>query len=128
MRGANAGRALEIALERDGGFRRGEHVLVACSGGPDSVGLAAVLAAVSQSLDLRVTLGHVNHGLRGSAWQDEAVVLRVAAALNVRVLIAALPPGAPDEASLREARYAALARMARESGASAVATGHTAED
>lgn len=128
MRGAKAQRASELHVERDGALRPGERVLVACSGGPDSVALAAILASVAPKLDLTLTLGHVNHSLRESAWQDEAVVLRVGAALNVPVRIAALAPHRADEAALRAARYDALAAMARASASSVVATAHTAED
>ena len=128
MRGAKSERAIEIAVERDGLIARGEHIIVACSGGPDSVALAAILAAVAPSLDLRLTLAHVNHGLRHSAWQDEAVVLRVAAELELPVRILALGYAGKDEAALREGRYAALLGLALEAGAGTVVTAHTAED
>lgn len=128
MRGAKAERASEIHVERDGAIREGEAVLVACSGGPDSVALAAILASVAPRMGLKLTLGHVNHSLRTSAWQDEAVVLRVAAALNLPVRIVALAPHRSDEAALRAGRYDALAAMAVAVGAGVVATAHTAED
>lgn len=128
MRGAKADRASEIHVERDGAIREGEHVLIACSGGPDSVALAAILASVAPRLGLTLTLGHVNHSLRGSAWQDEAVVLRVAAALDLPLRIVALAPHRLNEAELRAGRYDALASMAAAAGAAVVATGHTAED
>lgn len=128
MRGAKAHRANELHVERDGALRSGERVLVACSGGPDSVALAAILAGVAAKLDLTLTLGHVNHSLRHSAWQDEAVVLRIAAALRLPVQITALEPEGADEATLRAARYDALVAMARATGSGVVATGHTAED
>ena len=73
-------------------------------------------------------LAHVNHGTRDSAWQDECVVLSIGARLGRAVRIAALAPGAADEAALRAARYDALERIAREAGATAIATAHTAED
>ena len=128
MRGAKAQRASELHVERDGALRPGERVLVACSGGPDSVALAAILASVAPKLGLALTLGHVNHSLRDSAWQDEAVVLRIAAALNVPVRVTALAPHRADEAALRAARYDALVAMARATQSSVVATAHTAED
>ncbi len=103
-------------------------MLVACSGGSDSVGLAALCSALSERRDLRLTLGHVNHGVRRSAWQDEAVVARISAALNVPLAVAALQPEGTDEATLRDARYEALTGLALRAGASVVATGHTAED
>lgn len=128
MRGAKSERAIQIAVGRDGMFWRGEHVVVACSGGADSVALAAILAAIAPELELRLSLVHVHHGLRHSAWQDEAVVLRVGAALGIAVRVLALAGVRKDEASLREARYEALLAAARALGAGAVATGHTAED
>ncbi|MDP9017950.1 MAG: tRNA lysidine(34) synthetase TilS, partial [Candidatus Eremiobacteraeota bacterium] len=99
-----------------------------CSGGPDSVALAGILAAIAPAMDLRLSLAHINHGLRESAWQDEAVVLRVGATLGVAVRVIALSGGKRDEASLRDARYEALRSHALALGASAIATAHTAED
>lgn len=103
-------------------------MLVACSGGSDSVALAIVLQSIAKPNEWRLTLAHVNHGLRHSAWQDEAVVLRAAAALRLPLKVAALGGASRDEASLRELRYAALARLAEGCGARVVATGHTASD
>ncbi len=128
MRGAKPESALEQHLERDGVIRKGESILVACSGGVDSIALAAVLAAISKRMELQLTLAYVHHGTRDSAWQDECVVLRVAATFGLPVRVAAIEPGAGDEASLREARYAALARVAQTTGAQTVATAHNCED
>lgn len=127
MRGAKPERALESAVERSNVFRPGECVLLACSGGSDSVALASIAAALTRPLKLRLTIGHVNHATRPSAWQDEAVVLRVGAALGLPVKVAALPALA-GEAALRDARYEQLGRMASDAGCSAIATGHQAED
>lgn len=103
-------------------------MLVACSGGPDSVALAAVLHAVAKPLDLTLRLAHVNHGVRASAAQDEAVVLALSSALGIPVDIAAPTLRRADENTLRTERYAALAAIAVRAGASVVATGHQAED
>ncbi len=102
-------------------------MLVATSGGPDSVVLAAVLDRIGRADGFEVVLGHVNHGTRPSAWQDECVVLALGARLDRPVRIAAVSVP-DDEASLRAARYDALAGLARAAGATAVATAHTAED
>jgi tRNA(Ile)-lysidine synthase len=110
------------------GFVAGEPVVAACSGGPDSVALAAVLDRVARARGFPLVLAHVNHGVRASAWQDECVVLSVAARLERPLVIAALEGVSADEGSLREARYAALERIARERGARSIATAHTAED
>ena len=128
MRGTKPLLAIEQSVKRDGAIRPGEHVLIACSGGSDSVALAAILQALSKTLRLRLTLAHVNHGVRASAWQDEAVVLRVAAALGLPLKVMGLQLSRRDEAAMREARYETLEQLAREAGATVVATGHTASD
>lgn len=128
MRGTRPERAIEQSIERDGAIRKGDRVVVACSGGSDSVGLAAILAAIAKPMELQLLLAHVNHGVRRSAWQDEAVALRVGAALGLPVRTIALGGTGADEASLRDARYAALTGVARAWGGNVVATGHNAED
>lgn len=128
MRGAKPQRAIEHAVKREGVIRPGERVLIACSGGPDSVALAAILSALSDAMQLHLIVAHVNHGVRASAWQDEAVVMRVAATLGLPFKVAGLQLARSDEASMREARYEALARLAREARCTAVATGHNAGD
>ena len=128
MRGARPQREVEASIERSGVFAQGEHVLVACSGGADSIALAAALHAVAARLHLELRVAHVNHALRSSAWQDECVVLDLSARLCVPLDTVTLPEVAGDEESLRVARYAALADSARRNGCSVVATGHHAQD
>jgi tRNA(Ile)-lysidine synthase len=128
MRGARPGKALEAEVRRSGRFAAGSTVVVATSGGPDSIVLAAVLDRIARDDGFDLLFGHVNHGTRASAWQDECVVLSIGARLGRTVRIAALEPGAVDEATLRTARYAALEGIARTAGAAAIATAHTAED
>jgi tRNA(Ile)-lysidine synthase len=128
MRGTHPERALEQTIERGEAIRRGARVLVACSGGADSVALAGALCAVAPRMHLGVELAHVNHGTRESAWQDECVVLWIGAALGVPVKVRGVESAGRDEASLREARYDALAGIARETGATTIATAHHAED
>lgn len=128
MRGAQPHAAIRQTIERDGIVRRGERALIACSGGPDSVALAALLHGIAKPMRLQLVLAHVNHGLRASAWQDECVALRVAAALELPLDVVALDGAAHDEISLREARYAALLERARRRNCSAIVTAHHAED
>lgn len=128
MRGAKPESAIEQAVLREGIVRRGERVVVACSGGADSVALAAILASVAKPMDLEPTLAYVHHGTRDSAWQDECVVLRLAASLELPVKIGRLAPEKTSEESLRYERYRAIGDIARTCGASVVATAHHAED
>jgi tRNA(Ile)-lysidine synthase len=127
VRGARPGVHLETRVRRAARIAAGTTVLVATSGGLDSVVLAAVLDRIGRADGFDVVFGHVNHGTRPSAWQDECVVLALGARLDRPVRIAAVS-ARDDEASLRAARYDALAGLARASGANAVATAHSAED
>ena len=108
----------------------GVRVLAACSGGGDSVTLVHLLARLAADRRWEVYVGHVHHGLRSSADGDAAFVAELAGRLGLPCLTRRLRGlGGPNgEARSRAARYAALAEMAREAGAQAVATGHTLDD
>jgi tRNA(Ile)-lysidine synthase len=128
MRGAHPERRLEALVAESLTLGPGETLLVACSGGPDSVALGALAARAAEAAGAVVVLGHVNHGLRPGAWQDEGVVAALGAALGLRTLSVGVEPGGSDEAALREARYPALAALARAAGAARIATAHHARD
>jgi tRNA(Ile)-lysidine synthase len=106
-------------------------VLVACSGGSDSLALAAAAAFVAPRLGLRVGGVTVDHGLQqGSALRAAAVVASMTelglAPVEVE-LVDVRGPGGP-EAAARTARYAALDGVAERLGASTVLFGHTLDD
>lgn len=128
MRGAKPEAAIEQTVERDGVIRKGDRILIACSGGADSVALGAVLCAVCNPMELQLTLAYVNHGTRESAWQDECVVLRVGATFGIPVRVVQLAGERHDEASMRAARYDSLIAVARDVDANVVATAHHQED
>jgi tRNA(Ile)-lysidine synthase len=128
VRGARPEREVEAAIERAGVLRQGERVLVACSGGPDSVTLAAALHSIAPRIGVEISLAHVNHGVRSSAWQDECIVLQLAAALRVSLRIVALQSRTDDEARLRLGRYRALTKIANSLRCSVIVTAHHAED
>jgi tRNA(Ile)-lysidine synthetase-like protein len=113
----------------------GETVLVAVSGGPDSVALLDALARLAPQLAIRLAVGHLDHRLRPRAAEDAAAVARLAASLGLPAHVAARDVGAYAaeagrglEDAARRLRYAYLAAVAAEIGASAVALGHTADD
>jgi tRNA(Ile)-lysidine synthase len=128
MRGAHPERAVERAIEQTGLFRHGECVLVACSGGPDSVALMAAARAVAKRAHFTLRAAHINHGLRESAWQDECVALQITAQFETPIDVVALESGSADEQRLRTARYDVLIDLAKRHGCTAVATAHHAED
>lgn len=108
----------------------GETVLVAVSGGADSVALLHVLMALAGELSLRLHVLHVDHGLRPDSDRDAEFVRRLAERLDVPadVVRVAVPAGGSVEAAARAARYAALQAGARRVDAERIAVGHTADD
>jgi tRNA(Ile)-lysidine synthase len=111
----------------------GETVLVAVSGGVDSVALLDVLCQLAPALALTIRCVHVHHGLRSEADTDAEFVQRLAEKLAVpfhleRVTVRSAPPWEGLEAEARRARYAALEARALSAGAARIATGHTADD
>lgn len=128
MRGARPQREVEAAIERSEAIYSGECVSIACSGGADSMALACALHAVARRSSMTLRLSHVNHGTRASAWQDECIVLELAARLDVPVDVLAFDGGGANEAELRDARYAILSENARNHGCTVIATAHHAQD
>ena len=105
-------------------------MLVAVSGGPDSVALLAGLVALGSGR-WRIGVAHVNHGLRGAdSDRDERFVSTLAERfeLDVFVLAGRIVPGANLEERARELRYRLLLEAARSGGYRRVATGHTLDD
>lgn len=123
-------------IRQNGLLQPGETVVVAVSGGPDSVCLLGLLVELQAELALRLHVAHLNHGLRGAAAEDDA---RYVAELAARLGLAATS-GRRDvlayrkrqrlslEEAAREVRYIFLADVAAAQGAAAVAAGHTAAD
>jgi tRNA(Ile)-lysidine synthase len=105
-------------------------VLVAISGGADSVALACGLHALRGAGPGTLVLAHYNHRQRGSESDaDEQFVADLAARLACSLVVArADSEEAQSEDALRRARYAFLTQAANESGARYVATAHTADD
>ena len=102
-------------------------VLIACSGGPDSVTLAHLASAAGARV---VGLAHVDHRLRAGSSSDAEVVRRLADRLAAPFLMAAVDVvhrGSLED-NARRARWAALRTMSASSGADLIATAHTADD
>ncbi len=126
--------AAEAALRRAGALRGDAVLLVALSGGADSVCLLFTVKAMAGRYGFAVRAAHVEHGLRGDAsLADARFCERLCARLGVPFSCdhAALEGGmaAPGaEARAREARYALLLRRARECGADALLLAHHRDD
>lgn len=101
-------------------------VLVACSGGVDSVALAA--GTVELLGARRVVLGHVDHGVRPDSQEDARSVDELGEMLGAETRSVRVEPPSADEDTLRQARYAALFAMREAAGAAALLMGHTLDD
>lgn len=107
-------------------------VLVAVSGGPDSVALLLALIEAGRE----VAVGHVNHSLRGDeSDQDAAFVQELGTRLGVSVTVERADTRAEArrmhssiETAARDFRYAALRKMLATWGGDFIATGHTQDD
>ena len=112
----------------------GDLVLIACSGGADSLALAAAAAFAGPRMGLKVGGVTVDHGLQSGSAERAAGLAALLARLcldPVRSLAVTVPPApaaAGPEAAARTARYAALDAVAQEHGAVAVLLGHTLDD
>lgn len=126
-------RTVAWGLRKRCGVRAGGRLVVAVSGGADSVALLRALVVLKdrRGWELELAVGHVQHHLRGDAAEADAqFVESLATELDLTYLRAdlSLQPGKNVEAEARRERYEALATMARTFEAGLVATGHHADD
>jgi tRNA(Ile)-lysidine synthase len=128
-------REMEDCIRRYSMLEPGQTVLVAVSGGRDSLVLLDALVNLAPGLGIELRVVHVDHGLRKESPEDAGFVSRVAdfyklpAAIH-KVNISRKRGGralSPEEAA-REARYEVFDRELAGSGAQRLATGHTADD
>lgn len=105
-------------------------VLVGVSGGADSVGLLTAMVAADGISEVRIVVGHVNHGLRGAESDaDGEWVGSLASSLGlVHEVVRVDLDGSVSEEVARQHRYAALAEMAGRHECRVVAVAHTRDD
>ena len=121
---------------RDAGLAPGGNepplILVACSGGPDSLALAEAASFFARRGDYRVGAVVVDHGLQeGSAAVADGARQKLEAMGLAPVLVRQVTvpsSGMGPEAAARTVRYAALDAAVEELGADAVLLGHTLDD
>ena len=125
------------SLERVGYSGADSLLVVAVSGGPDSLALLNALLALKESCALRIHVAHLNHNFRGEeAEEDARFVGSVAHQLGLPATVDRADPVAYQrrmgissfEEAAREVRYSFLARLANDLSATAVVLGHTADD
>src|SRR5262245_48354818 len=135
---ASVERQVRRTIARYDMLRPQERVLVAVSGGPDSMALLSLLHRLAPEMKLDLHLAHLDHGWCGRASaRDAEFVRRVAVRLRLPVTVGHLGPRvwqagegrqSSREARARELRHRFLIETAREIGAHKVALGHTRDD
>lgn len=107
-------------------------VLVACSGGPDSLALAAAAAHFARRGTLRVGAAVIDHQLQPGSAQAASEAVKALEAMGLEPVVSRRVTvdraGHGPEMAARLARYGALNAIARETAAHAVLLGHTRND
>lgn len=123
------------AIRRYGMLVPGERVLVAVSGGADSMALLHALSRLREEWRLALTVAHLDHGIRGDTAEDLALVRAAAGGLGLPLVhdradvpARARAEGRNLEEAARLARREFLERAARAAGATKIALGHTRTD
>lgn len=116
-------------------FYRGDTVLIACSGGPDSLALLDIMATLAPEEKLTLAVCYVHHGIRKAADEEVTKVRREAEARNCQFIgrYADIPALAKEqhrslEAVGRDERYRLLREEAARIGAHAIAVAHHQND
>jgi tRNA(Ile)-lysidine synthase len=123
-------------IREKGLVKSGGKLVVAVSGGPDSVCMLYILADLRRELGVELHVAHLNHRLRGKDSEaDAAYVAGLARRLGLPTTVASRDVEAYRkkkrislEEAAREVRYDFLAETAKTTGATRVAVGHTADD
>ncbi|WP_457565921.1 tRNA lysidine(34) synthetase TilS [Caldithrix abyssi] len=105
-------------------------IVVALSGGMDSMALLHAFLAIRQEFDLQIRALHVNHGIRGAeAERDEQMVRAHCQALSVPLIVRRIESlKKMDEQTLRNARYREFEAVLKDFPGAKLATAHTLDD
>ncbi|MDP1946220.1 MAG: tRNA lysidine(34) synthetase TilS [Nitrospirota bacterium] len=115
-------------------FVPGQHLLVAVSGGPDSIALLSLLHRLARSWRLTLTAIHCNYGLRGAESDGDESFVREFCQERQLSLVIHRPTlvkrrqRSSLQARARDARYDFMRQLAHEVEAVRIAVGHTAND
>ena len=111
-------------------------IIVAVSGGPDSVALLHIMHEISQHhMPLKLICAHVHHGFRVESDEEALMVERMAAKLDIPFVMEAvdvpaymIESGKGTQEAARDKRYEFLIKTAVKYGARSIATAHHADD
>ena len=118
-----------IAISLHHVFEPGERVVVAVSGGPDSLALLSILREILPAVPLHLTVAHFDHGWRADSQDDRDFVASMATKWGYTFHTARAADDTPHtESAARTARYAFLRQTAADTDSTAIALGHTQDD
>ena len=108
-------------------FIEHQRVLLAISGGLDSMTLLNLLYKYQKELDIELILAHINHKQRIEADQEEKQLKEIAQKLGVKILTSSFS-GVFSEKSARDFRYNFFKKVMQEEDCTALVTAHHADD
>jgi tRNA(Ile)-lysidine synthase len=124
------------AIAKHNMLKKGDHALVAVSGGADSMALLVCLRRIAPKFDLCLTAAHLNHRIRGTEGDADEIFIRdycsqlgipfIAEAAEIKGQAATTKQNLEDLA--RRVRYEFLRRTAAKIGAAKIAVGHNLND
>ncbi|WP_160690162.1 tRNA lysidine(34) synthetase TilS [Clostridium sp. C2-6-12] len=117
-------------------IKSGDRVLVALSGGPDSICLLNILFELKEELNIEIGAAHINHLLRGEdAFKDEEYVIKICEEINIPCFVTRVDINnyskehrISSEMAGRQVRYDFFEEIIETEGFNKIATAHNAND
>jgi len=126
---------VERFIQRTKMLKKGEHILIGCSGGPDSIALLHILHSLSNKWEWQISVFYLNHGIRETAKLEAKFVERTAGKLSLPFYTAQVDAISYSKAyklSLEEGarvlRYKVMEEIRVKTSADKVALGHNLND
>ena len=126
-------KTLHETLSLDSHIQPSQQIIIAVSGGKDSMTLLYSMCRIADRLNVKIKAVHLNHHLRGNSNNDQNLVEKFCKQLKIDLTVDHLDPdtkrkGESPEAWARDHRYASLERIRKEIGADWIFTAHHGND
>ena len=126
-------KTLHETLSLDSHLQPSQQIIIAVSGGKDSMTLLYSMRRIADRLNVKIKAVHLNHHLRGNSNNDQILVEKFCKQLKIDLTVDHLDPdtkrkGESPEAWARDHRYASLERIRKEIGADWIFTAHHGND